>query len=41
MPACVDACKEYKALVFGDLGDPKSEISELLRRTRPFGANHN
>jgi len=30
MPACVDACKEYKALVFGDLGDPKSEISQLL-----------
>ena len=32
MPACVDACKEYKALVFGDLGDPESEISELLRK---------
>jgi Fe-S-cluster-containing dehydrogenase component len=32
MPACVDACKEYKALVFGDLGDPKSEVSELLRQ---------
>ncbi len=32
MPACVDACKEYKALVFGDLSDPKSEVSELLRK---------
>jgi len=29
-PACVDACKE-KALVFGDLEDPDSEIGRLLR----------
>lgn len=32
MPACVDACKEYKALVFGDLEDPNSEVRELLRK---------
>jgi molybdopterin-containing oxidoreductase family iron-sulfur binding subunit len=29
-PACVEACKE-KALVFGDLHDPGSEVRELLR----------
>jgi len=30
-PACVEACKE-KCLVFGDLEDPKSEVSEILRK---------
>lgn len=30
LPACVEACRE-KALVFGNLGDPKSEARELLR----------
>ncbi len=29
-PACVEACKE-KALVFGNLNDPASEVRELLR----------
>jgi molybdopterin-containing oxidoreductase family iron-sulfur binding subunit len=29
-PACVDACKE-KALIFGNLNDPKSEVRELLK----------
>jgi len=29
-PGCVEACKE-KALVFGDLEDPNSEIRELLQ----------
>ncbi|MGB6064851.1 MAG: 4Fe-4S dicluster domain-containing protein [Desulfomonilaceae bacterium] len=32
LPACVEACKEHKALVFGDLADPNSEVSELLRK---------
>ena len=29
-PACVEACKE-KALVFGNLNDPKSAVRELVR----------
>jgi len=32
MPACVDACKKHKALVFGDLEDPNSEIRDMLRK---------
>jgi molybdopterin-containing oxidoreductase family iron-sulfur binding subunit len=32
LPACVEACKAH-ALVFGDLGDPASEIRALLRTT--------
>jgi Fe-S-cluster-containing dehydrogenase component len=29
-PACVEACKS-KALIFGDAGDPESEVREILR----------
>ncbi len=32
IPACVEACKEQKALTFGDLEDPNSEVRELLRK---------
>jgi molybdopterin-containing oxidoreductase family iron-sulfur binding subunit len=30
MPACVEAVKETKALVFGDVEDPNSEVRKLL-----------
>jgi molybdopterin-containing oxidoreductase family iron-sulfur binding subunit len=33
-PACVEACaaEEHRAIVFGDLNDPNSEISQRLRQ---------
>jgi len=31
IPACVEACEKEKALVFGDLEDPNSEVSQILR----------
>ncbi len=32
-PACVSACEE-KAMVFGDMNDPQSELSQLLREVQ-------
>ncbi|HEB50526.1 MAG TPA: 4Fe-4S dicluster domain-containing protein [Desulfobulbus sp.] len=31
MPACVEACGESKAMLFGDLNDPNSEIRQVLK----------
>ena len=31
-PACVEACKGSGAITFGDLNDPKSEVSKILSR---------
>ena len=31
IPACVEAAAEAKALVFGDLNDPNSEVSQVLK----------
>ena len=47
IPACVEAVRDTKAIVFGDLEDPQSEVRELLhehftiRRKPELGTNPN
>ncbi|MFZ5765992.1 MAG: sulfate reduction electron transfer complex DsrMKJOP subunit DsrO [Thermodesulfobacteriota bacterium] len=31
LPLCVEACGDTKAMVFGDMNDPNSEVSQVLR----------
>ncbi|MGI6656383.1 MAG: sulfate reduction electron transfer complex DsrMKJOP subunit DsrO [Desulfobulbus sp.] len=38
-PACVEACGESKAMVFGDLNDPNSEIRKMLKENHTVQRN--
>lgn len=38
-PACVEACGETKAMVFGNLNDPESEIRQLLKEHHTIQRN--
>ena len=39
LPACVEACSESKALVFGNLNDPNSEIRKILKENHTIQRN--
>ncbi len=39
LPACVEACGESKAMVFGDLNDPDSEIRKILKENHTLQRN--
>ncbi|WP_306548729.1 sulfate reduction electron transfer complex DsrMKJOP subunit DsrO [Desulfobulbus sp.] len=39
LPACVEACGESKALVFGNLNDPNSEIRKVLKENHTIQRN--
>ncbi len=38
-PACVEACGDSKAMVFGNLNDPESEIRQLLKQNHTVQRN--
>lgn len=38
-PACVEACGESKAIVFGNLNDPNSEVRKLLKEQHTLQRN--
>lgn len=38
-PACVEACGESKAIVFGNLNDPNSEIRKMLKENHTIQRN--
>lgn len=38
-PACVEACGESKAIVFGNLNDPNSEIRKMLKENHTLQRN--
>ncbi len=33
LPSCVEACGDTKGIIFGDINDPNSEISQVLKNT--------
>jgi molybdopterin-containing oxidoreductase family iron-sulfur binding subunit len=39
LPACVEACGESKAMVFGNLNDPDSEIRKILKENHTIQRN--
>lgn len=39
LPACVEACGETKAMVFGNLNDPNSEIRQMLKEHHTIQRN--
>ncbi len=38
-PACVEACGDTRAMVFGDLNDPDSELRQMLRQNHTVQRN--
>ena len=38
-PACVEACGDTRAMIFGDLNDPDSELRQMLRQNHTVQRN--